>query len=115
MRTDIKGNGLIKYVTYYYIRRFVLAITVVMMGQLLVAQFFIFIMTSIFQVILAGFIQPFKLAKMNRSEIINEIITIFIMYHIFCFTDWVPDAHVQYNLGFSCLFINLLDLAFNLF
>ena len=52
--------------------------------------------------------------KLNRLEEINEIFTIFIMYHIFCFTDWVPDASVQYNLGYSCLFFNFLHLGFNL-
>ena len=36
------------------------------------------------------------------------------MYHIFCFTDWVPDADVKYNLGFSCLAFNCLNLATNL-
>ena len=44
----------------------------------------------------------------------NEIVTIFIMYHIFCFTDWVPDVNVKYNLGFSCLFFNFANLGYNL-
>ena len=44
MRTNIEGNGLIKVVTYYYFRRIVLAATVVMLGHVLVIQFFIFVM-----------------------------------------------------------------------
>ena len=44
MRTNIGGNGLIKVVTYYYFRRIVLAATVVMLGHVLVIQFFIFVM-----------------------------------------------------------------------
>ena len=114
IRTNIDGNGLIKYVSSYYIRRLVLAATVVMLGHVLVIQFFIFVMTSIFQVILVGFIDPYITKQLNTNEIINETITIFIMYHIFCFTDWVPDAKVQYNLGYSCLFFNFLHLSFNL-
>ena len=113
MRTNISGSGLIKYISYYYIRRLALATTVVMLGHVLVIQFFIFIMTSIFQIILVGFIEPYENKRHNNTEIINEILTIFIMYHIFCFTEWVPDANVQYNLGYSCLVFNLMNIGFN--
>jgi len=36
------------------------------------------------------------------------------MYHIFCFTEWVPDEKVRYNIGYSCLLFNFLNLGFNL-
>jgi len=48
MRTDFTDNSLVKFVCYYYCRRIALAITVVMLDDVLVIQFFIFIMTSVF-------------------------------------------------------------------
>jgi len=114
MRTDFTDNSLVQYVCYYYLRRIVLAMTVVLLDDVLVIQFFIFIMSSIFQIILVGFIMPYKKKRHNLSEMINEVVTIFIMYHIFCFTSWVPDANIRYNIGYSCLVFNFLNLGFNL-
>ena len=71
-------------------------------------------MSSIFQIILVGYIHPYQEKRHNQQEINNEIATIFIMYHIFCFTDWVSDADVKYNLGFSCLFFNFASLGYNI-
>ena len=48
MRTNITDNGLVKYTAYYYFRRLVLACTVVWLGHVLVIQFFIFTMSSVF-------------------------------------------------------------------
>ena len=45
---------------------------------------------------------------------LNEVVTIFINYHIFCFTDWIPDANVKYKLGYSCLLFNFVSLSFNI-
>ena len=42
-------------------------------------------------VILIGFKSPFKEANLNRAELQNEAFIIFFMYHIICFTEFVPD------------------------
>ena len=114
LRIDIPKTGLEKYVVFYYIRRLVLSISIVFLGQQLVIQFFFFIFTAITSIILVGFIKPYVHRRDNNEELVNEVICIFIMYHIFCFTDWLPNANVKYNLGFSCLFWNGLNLATNL-
>ena len=51
-------------------------------------------MSSIFQIILVGYVKPYDSRLKNLNETINEVMTIFIMYHSFCFTDWLPDASV---------------------
>ena len=33
---------------------------------------------------------PYNSKLMNRMELVNEIVIIFLMYHILCFTDFVP-------------------------
>ena len=114
MRTNIEGNGLIKVVGYYYLRRLLLALTVVLLQDVLVIQFFNFVMSSIFNVILIGYIKPYNQQRLNETEMLNEVVTVFIMYHIFCFTDWVPDANVKYELGFSCLLFNFVSLCVNI-
>ena len=34
------------------------------------------------------------------------------MYHIFCFTDWMPDLKVRYYLGYSVIVCILTHLFF---
>ena len=57
---------------------------------------------------------PYKDKRDNSQEILNEVLSVVIMYHIFCFTDWLPDAHVKFNLGYSCLLFNFLNISSNL-
>ena len=47
-------------------------------------------------------------------EILNEILTLTIMYHIFCFTDFVSDPDIRYYLGYSCLVLNFNHLGLNM-
>ena len=44
IRHDINAKDLVAYVSYYFIRRIVLAVTVVLLDHVLVIQFFIFVM-----------------------------------------------------------------------
>ena len=111
LKTNPLENGVIGFSVYFYIRRFLLALSIVMMRNFLVGQFFIFVMTTIFQVIFVGIVQPLKTKQMNKSEIHSEIVTMMIMYHIFCFTDWVQDLNIRHYLGYSCLMLNSLHLS----
>ena len=63
---------------------------------------------------MVGLFKPYEIRRDNKMELINEIICIVIMYHIFCFTDYIPDPQIKYNLGFSVLFFNTLSLSINL-
>ena len=103
------------FAAYYYIRRFLLALSIVMLQDFLVGQFFIFVMSTIFQVIFIGLVKPYKNELQNKSERNSEVITMFIMYHIFCFTDWVSDPEIRNGLGYSCLFIVAAHISFHIF
>ena len=105
----------IRYSIFFYVRRTLLALTVVMLRWILVGQFFVFVMTSVFQVIFIGIVKPMKDSSHNRREIFNEAMTIMLYYHVFCFTDFVRDPYMRYNLGYTCLFFNLVHLLANLY
>ena len=77
----------------------ILAMTVVWLRRLLVIQFFVFVMCSVAQIILIGTVTPFKTRQENNLETTNEVLTMLIMYHIFCFTDFVPEEKTRYYIG----------------
>ena len=114
MKTANNADGIILYISCYYIRRLLLAATAVMLSHVLVVQLLFFKLSAVSHLILVGYTHPFTLKRHNYSEMVNEVSTLLIMYHTFCFTDWIPDPVLQYNIGFSCLVFNFANLGFNL-
>ena len=110
----------IKFSIFFYLRRFLLALTVVMLRWILVGQFFVLVMASVFQIIFVGLIKPMKDQSHNQKEMFNELLTIMIYYHIFCFTDFVADADTKdtfvgitmVGLTFVNMGVNLIPLTF---
>ena len=45
--------------------------------------------------------QPFEEVKIFRLEVMNELTNIILLYHLFFFTDFVGDAEVRYQIGWS--------------
>ena len=113
--TNPMHPGTTMFAFYFYLRRLLLALSVVMLKHFLVGQFFIFVMTLIFQIMLLGLVKPFKTNLQNKSEINSEIVTMLIMYHIFCFTDWISDVEIRYFLGLTCLALNVAHIGVNLY
>ena len=72
-------------------------------------------MLSITQVIFIGTVAPYKDRRSNNLEMVNEILTMEIMYHIFCFTDFVGDEQTRYYIGYSCLAANFGHLGYNVY
>ena len=72
-------------------------------------------MLSITQVIFIGTVAPYKDRHTNNLEMVNEILTMEIMYHIFCFTDFVGDEQTRYYIGYSCLAANIGHLSYNMY
>jgi len=47
-------------------------------------------------------------------EVINECFIIGAAYHLFIFTDYVPDPHIQYSFGWSLIIITILNIVLNI-
>jgi len=56
---------------------------------------------------------PFESKLKNIIEIINECFVLFQIYHLICFTDLVQDPEMRNWIGFSAIFFQCLNLAFN--
>jgi len=51
----------------------------------------------------------------NNMETFNEITNIFLMYHLQCFCDFVPDAQKRSEIGKSFIVFTALNLAVHLY
>ena len=55
---------------------------------------------------------------MSRSktnlEYFNEIILLFVLYTVFCFSPWIYDAEIKFNIGYLAILVVVLHLVVNL-
>ena len=55
--------------------------------------------------------RPFDDNRVNNLEIMNEATNFVMLYHVMCFTDFVPEAEDRYFIGWSfvaCICMNLM-------
>lgn len=74
-----------------------------MLPTIFIAQYFVLVATGLAMMTLIGYMRPFKEVNRNRVELFDEAFILFFMYHIFCFTDFVPNLSTRRFLGYSAI------------
>lgn len=70
---------------------------------------------SVFMVIYLTYFRPLELFFTNRLEAFNECCCVVLMYHIMCFSDFVPSAETRNGLGYSFIVSIFANVAVHLF
>jgi len=65
-------------------------------------------------IIALGSADPFKMLSDRRIEYFNEAMLMITGYHLFCFTDFVPDAETRELVGLSLMVCTIFSVAVNL-
>ena len=92
----------------FYYRRLILPLVILFFNKLLIVQFIAMLILGLISILLIALQKPFK--GSNLVEMGHEIVIILIMYHMFCFTEFVPDPEVRHIIGYSVVFITFLHL-----
>lgn len=58
---------------------------------------------------------PFEDPIFTKIEVMNELTSILLLYHLFTFTDWIPDASKRYMMGWSFIVIMACNLGVHFF
>ena len=58
--------------------------------------------------------KPFEDSRVNKLEVMNEATNFIMLYHVMCFTDFVPEAEDRYQIGWSFLFFIIVNLLVHL-
>ena len=95
IRSTGSKQGILVFLTFFYIRRLILTATVVYIQDQLFLQFCIFVATNIAKLALLFSLKPYTLRKTMRIEVTNEVFSLIIVYHMICFTDWIPSISVR--------------------
>ena len=107
-------QGTLFFLSFFYIRRFTLAAVVVFIQTQFLFQIFAFIITTLVKLGLLLALKPYISPKLQRIEANNEVFTLLIIYHMICFTDWIPSVTMKFYIGYSCVAVNCLLLLINL-
>ena len=102
-----------KYITYelfFFYRRMLIITCVIYFDSSLITQFITVVVSGIAVVMLVALRQPFKSPMRNMVEILEECAIMITMYHIFCFTEFVPDPIVKHYIGYSLVACILLHM-----
>ncbi len=103
-----------EYITYelfFFYRRMLIITCVIYFDSSLITQFITVVVSGLAVVMLLSLRRPFKSPSRNRVEILEECAIMVTMYHIFCFTEFVPEPIVKHYIGYSLVACTLLHLA----
>ena len=64
-------------------------------------------------IVLVGYVPPFKDKKMNTMELVNEAFILLITYHLYTFTDFMPDVQTRELVGKSLIGITISSIVVN--
>ena len=85
-------------------RRGVFVVAVIAVPNFLVLHYMVLFGFSTASLIYLLSLWPFVDNSTTLFEILNEVSCFMLMYHLICFTDFVPDPDIRYNLGYSYVF-----------
>ena len=111
MRSESKSVR--RFVLFSLVRRIILAEAVVRLRWHFTFQQMSLFVTSTMMIVGYLKVRPYREKFANKMEIFNETCLLLIGYHIFCFSEWVPDVATRYYVGFSCVFFVVLGLFVN--
>lgn len=88
-----------RYAMWYYsiftVRRLIYGISAVALDKHPIVQIAILNVQSTLVIIYLTLVKPFEVSYMNKLEIFNEICILIVSYHMFIFTDFVPDVKIR--------------------
>ena len=99
------------YNYFFILRRFFFALSLFYLYDYVALQIIFFVLISEFYVIYFVHSRPFVKKSINNQEILNEVTTIFVSYHIVCYTDFVETADGKFMMGYSCIVVIGLNIA----
>jgi len=92
---NVEGSpNVVLYPLYFMVRRLLLGLTIVLLDQTVIWQVAMKTASVIANVILVGQIMPFTDHSKYKMEFVNEVLVMFVLYHMIIFTPFLHDFEV---------------------
>ena len=103
-----KDGKYILFPLFFYYRRLLTPMIIILKPDNFIAQYLFMLLSGLAAMILIAYKPPFRSPSENRVEILSELGIQIALYHILCFTDWVPDLELRHKCGYSVIVFLLL-------
>ena len=110
----VAPKSILAFPVTFFGRRIIFAWSAVYLEDFLWAQLAMHMMISVFMVIYLRWYKPMESPLANRMETFNECTTIFLIYCLMCFTDFVPDEETRSKIGLFYIGVNLFHILVHL-
>lgn len=99
-----------------YMRKLALALVVTLTPNAFFVHIFTLMMTIVAMLVVNGYVTGARSSRLDqRMDAFNEVKLMLVAYHLFFFTDYLPDPELKYKVGYSCLVFLALGLFSNMF
>lgn len=113
MAEHTRRNGLF-FPFFFILRRLLFVFAAIYMESFLWLQLAIQFFCSVWMMIYLLTFWPFKDKIFTKVEVMNEVTSLLLLYHMLTFTDWVPRAETRYVMGWSFIGITSGNLAIHM-
>ena len=103
----------ITFVFLGYARCILLAVVIVNLGHWRWAQLLLTMYLCQAFLMFMVYYRMYKSRKEWVINILNETIIVLTVYHLYGFTDWIPDVHTRAMLGYSLVGMAAANAAIN--
>ena len=107
---DNRSKWILLYPALFFARRIALIISVLLIGDYLWVQLAIQFAFSTTMIIYLMHVWPLETTFATKMEVFNECTIIILHYGLMCFTDYVPEPSVRYQLGHYYIAVFLSNL-----
>ena len=111
---DNKRKSGLLFPFFFVLRRILFVVSAIWLDHFVWAQMAIQFECSTAMVIYLLSYWPFEEDLFTKLEVLNEITTVFLLYCMLCFTDWVPGADTRYTIGWVFILITCTNLLIHL-
>lgn len=101
----IRTKGQRAFIFVFLLRRLLFCITAFnnFFNQARIYQILSLLGQNLAMIIYSGMVYPLTTRQDNKVESFNQLMLAFSCFHVFLYTDFVPDSSMQYDLGWSLI------------
>ena len=100
--------------TFFFLgRRLIFVVSIFYLGAWPIFQIFFLFFQSYAMLVYLMAVRPFHSKLMNALEVVNEVSVLIAIYHLLCFTEFVPDPNLHDSIGFSLLAVTGIAFVIN--
>ena len=112
-KQDKRKSGLF-FPFFFVVRRLLFFVAAIFLQHFLWGQLAIQFLCSTTMIIYLLTWWPFETRLFTKIEVLNEVTSLLLIYHLFMFTDWLPLAQTRYLMGWSFIAVTVMNLLFHL-